>query len=94
MAAAKTKIRILPRRAVVLGGESVGEGAIVSVDAKEAALLVDDGYATRELAAPGGKPAGKPKPKRRRPLDLATADDDPTVLERGGDDPGGPTGVV
>lgn len=96
MATAKTtKIRLLPHHSVVIDGQVVGEGAIVAVETEEAGLLVGDGYAMFDLGGTGsGKRTSKRGSKRRRPLDLAAAEDEPDVLERGGDSASGEAMVI
>lgn len=59
--AARTRIRILPSRSVVIDGRPVGEGREVEVPAGPAETLIADGYA--ESAA---KPA-RTAPKRKQP---------------------------
>lgn len=86
MTGSRVKVIILPRRSVVVDGRGRGEGEVVAVSLREAKALVDEGYATRDLDA--AQPKTRPERKSRRapkrqPLDLAGAEDDHMVLERG-----------
>lgn len=86
MAAAKVKVRILPRRSVVIDGRARGEGAIVSVTKRDADALVAEGYASDSLTPPKPKPRRRPRRERpRKPLvlDQEAAELEPDLLNRG-----------
>jgi hypothetical protein len=76
-----SKVKILSSRSVVIDGRARGADEIVAVSSREAITLVDEGYATRDLAAVKVKPTRQAS--KRKPLDLVGAEDDERLLERG-----------